>query len=126
MNQILLNKKKNFIGLSFPNKALPMLKVRYNSEKENIKENNIYKYKKKNDRTIELNPPTILKDNRSHKNKEKKNIIERNILLNKEKNNNSQILNRYHKLSNFNTLKMMIDKKKPFNYKGEIDIIVEE
>jgi hypothetical protein len=121
-----IKQKKNFIGLSFPNKALPMLKVRYNSEKENIKENNIYKYKKKNDRTIELNPPTILKDNRSHKNKEKKNIIEGNILLNKEKNNNSQILNRYHKLSNFNTLKMMIDKKKPFNYKGEIDIIVEE
>ena len=42
--------------------------------------------------------------------------------------NNSIDENNRNKIRNnkFNTLKMMIDKNKPFNYKGKIDIIVEE
>ena len=34
--------------------------------------------------------------------------------------------NRFDKYNKFNTLKMIVDKNKPFNYKGKIDIIVEE
>ncbi len=123
-----IKQKKNFLGFSFPNKALPMLKVRYNaknnenSEKEDIKNNN----KHKNDRTIELNPPTILNDNRVSRIKNKKNNNDGKMLIRNEIKNPNQRLNRFHKFSNFNTLKMMIDKKKPFNYKGQIDIIVEE
>ena len=34
--------------------------------------------------------------------------------------------NKFGSFNRFNTLRMMIDKQKPFNYKGQIDIIVEE
>ena len=125
-----IKQKKNFQGLSFPNKALPILKVRYisnskdNSDKEqNIddkKENNIIKIK--NNKSIELNPPTLLNKNQINKKVDNN----ENIFLKNGKKNYYERANRFRGFNNFNTLKMMIDKKKPFNYRGQIDIIVEE
>ncbi len=43
-----------------------------------------------------------------------------------KKNNSIEKVNKFKGYNNFKTLKMMIDKEKPFNYKGQIDIIVEE
>ena len=80
-----------------------------------------------NRKLIELNPPTLLNVKNIKKNKRA--INDENIFL---KNNNVNV-NKYYQKSNrydgynkFNTLKMMIDKNKPFNYRGQIDIIVEE
>ena len=125
-----IKQKKNFQGLSFPNKALPILKVRYisnskdNSDKEqNIddkKENNIIKIK--NNKSIELNPPTLLNKNQINKKVDNN----ENIFLKNGKKNYYERANRFRGFNNFNTLKMMIDKKKPINYRGQIDIIVEE
>ena len=92
--------QKVFYGLSFQNKGLPLLKMRNNS----IELNNSKRNKEKN---IELiNSKSI-------------EFINNEKLLNE--NNRNKIRN-----NKFNTLKMMIDKNKPFNYKGKIDIIVEE
>ena len=127
-----IKQKKNLQGLSFPNKALPILKVRYNSnskdnsdKEQNIddkKENNIIKIQ--NHKSIELNPPTLLNKNQMDKNKKADN--NENIFLKNGKKNYYERANRFRGFNNFNTLKMMIDKKKPFNYRGQIDIIVEE
>ena len=92
--------QKVFYGLSFQNKGLPLLKMRNNS----IELNNSKRNKEKN---IELiNSKSV-------------EFINNEKLLND--NNRNKIRN-----NKFNTLKMMIDKNKPFNYKGKIDIIVEE
>ena len=92
--------QKVFYGLSFQNKGLPLLKMRNNS----IELNNSKRNKEKN---IELiNSKSV-------------EFINNEKLLNE--NNRNKIRN-----NKFNTLKMMIDKNKPFNYKGKIDIIVEE
>ena len=92
--------QKVFYGLSFQNKGLPLLKTRNNS----IELNNSKRNKEKN---IELiNSKSV-------------EFINNEKLLNE--NNRNKIRN-----NKFNTLKMMIDKNKPFNYKGKIDIIVEE
>ena len=92
--------QKVFYGLSFQNKGLPLLKMRNNS----IGLNNSKRNKEKN---IELiNSKSV-------------EFINNEKLLNE--NNRNKIRN-----NKFNTLKMMIDKNKPFNYKGKIDIIVEE
>ena len=133
-----IRKRKNSQGLSFPNKILPVLKVRYNSNDKNInsdqenKFNDIEENKNimnlnNNRKLIELNPPTLLNVKNIKKNKRA--INDENIFL---KNNNVNV-NKYYQKSNrydgynkFNTLKMMIDKNKPFNYRGQIDIIVEE
>ena len=40
--------------------------------------------------------------------------------------NNNEKRNIFNIHNRFNTLKMIVDKDKPFNYKGKIDIIVEE
>ena len=133
-----IRKRKNSQGLSFPNKILPVLKVRYNSNDKNInsdqenkfndiKENKNIMNLNNNRKLIELNPPTLLNVKNIKKNKRA--INDENIFL---KNNNVNV-NKYYQKSNrydgynkFNTLKMMIDKNKPFNYRGQIDIIVEE
>ena len=125
-----IRKRKNSQGLSFPNKILPVLKVRYNSNDKNInsdQENKNIMNLNNNRKLIELNPPTLLNVKNIKKNKRA--INDENIFL---KNNNVNV-NKYYQKSNrydgynkFNTLKMMIDKNKPFNYRGQIDIIVEE
>ena len=114
-------KKNNQIRMfSFPNKVLPLLKVRYNSNDDNskLKENDKTGNQKVNNykKIIELGQPTLLKPEKNLNNENNK------VLLNK---NNKNLFNRYD-FNKFNTLKMRIDKDKPFNYKGEIDIIVEE
>ena len=133
-----IRKRKNSQGLSFPNKILPVLKVRYNSNDKNInsdqenkfndiKENKNIMNLNNNRKLIELNPPTLLNVKNIKKNKRA--INDENIFL---KNNNVNVSkyyqksNRYDGYNKFNTLKMMIDKNKPFNYRGQIDIIVEE
>ena len=119
----IIKKNKQIRMFSFPNKVLPLLKVRYNTNDENnskLKEN----YKSgnlkgnNNKKTIELSPPTLLKSEKNLMNENNKIILNRN---------NKSLLerNRYY-FNKYNTLKMKIDKDKPFNYKGEIDIIVEE
>ena len=120
-------KRKNIIqGLSFPNKILPVLKVRYNSkdnsnnEKQEIIEekNNNINNKDNNCKSIELCPPTLLHNKSSDLNEE-------NLFFKKGKKNIIKRTNKFRS-NHCNTLKMKIDNKKPFNYKGEIDIIVEE
>ena len=92
--------QKVFYGLSFQNKGLPLLKMRNNSKELNNSKRN----KEKN---IELIKSKSVE------------FINNEKLLND--NNRNKIRN-----NKFNTLKMMIDKNKPCNYKGKIDIIVEE
>ena len=127
-----VKKRKNFQGLSFPNKVLPKLKVRYNSDNTsnlNLEEKKINDLKEnknsinQNHRSIELNPPTLLKDNNI---KNLKNLNEENLFLKNGKKNYYERANRFYSFNKFNTLKMIVDKNKPFNYKGQIDIIVEE
>ena len=129
-----VKKRKNFQGLSFPNKVLPKLKIRYNSDNSNnlnleekklndLKKNKNYISKNKVSRSIELNPPTLLNDKI---NKNKKNSKEENVFLKNGKKNYYERANRFGAFNKFNTLKMIVDKNRPFNYKGEIDIIVEE
>ena len=117
-----IKSQKNIQGLSFPNKALPILKVRYNSidsaEKKGKNDENLYIKK-----SIELNPPTILINKNLEKNK--KNTNDDNLLLQKGK-NYFERANRFSLQNRYKTLKMMVDKEKPFNYRGQIDIIVEE
>ena len=115
-----IKQKKIFQRLSFPNKVLPVLKVRYNQN-----DNNYNLEKEKENKTIEINPPTLLNNKEINKNKRGK--IEENLFLkNGKKNNSIEKVNKFKGYNNFKTLKMMIDKEKPFNYKGQIDIIVEE
>ena len=117
-----IKSQKNIQGLSFPNKALPILKVRYNSidstEKKGKNDENLYIKK-----SIELNPPTLLINKNLEKSK--KNINDDNLLLQKGK-NYFERANRFSLQNRYKTLKMMVDKEKPFNYRGQIDIIVEE
>ena len=117
-----IKSQKNIQGLSFPNKALPILKVRYNSidstEKKGKNDENLYIKK-----SIELNPPTLLINKNLEKNK--KNTNDDNLLLQKGK-NYFERANRFSLQNRYKTLKMMVDKEKPFNYRGQIDIIVEE
>ena len=117
-----IKSQKNIQGLSFPNKALPILKVRYNSIDSSDKKgrNNENLYIKK---SIELNPPTLLINKNLEKNK--KNINDDNLLLKKGK-NYLERANRFSLKDRYKTLKMIVDKEKPFNYRGQIDIIVEE
>ena len=66
-----------------------------------------------NSKSVELIPQTIEEKNENGKEKDKdKKYIERT--------------NRFANYNKFNTVKMMVDKNKPFNYRGKIDIIVEE
>ena len=134
-----MKRKKNFQGLSFPSQVLPMLKVRYtpknndnnnipNSEKKNKINNNINNKNNifiNNSKSIELVPPTLLNNNNEIV-KNKRAINEENIFLKNGKKNYYERANRFIGLNKFNTLKMMVHKDKPFNYKGQIDIIVEE
>ena len=117
-----IKSQKNIQGLSFPNKALPILKVRYNSidSAENKGRNNENLHIRK---SIELNPPTLLVNKNAEKNK--KNINDDNLFLQKGK-NYFERANRFSLQNRNKTLKMMVDKEKPFNYRGQIDIIVEE
>ena len=128
------NKKKiSFQGLSFPNKVLPKLKVRYssNESKSNTeRKKEINDMKENNDnininnKSIELATPTLLNDNKLKKNKNSAN--DENKFLKKAKKKYYEKENKISDYNKFNTLKMIIDKDKPFNYKGQIDIIVEE
>ena len=135
-----MKKKKNFQGLSFPSQVLPMLKVRYtpnnndndnNNNSNSEKNNKINNHKNKdnafinNSKSIELVPPTLLNNNNEIV-KNKRAINEENIFLKNGKKNYYERANRFIGLNKFNTLKMMVHKDKPFNYKGQIDIIVEE
>ena len=117
-----IKSQKNIQGLSFPNKALPILKVRYNpiDSAENKGRNNENLHIRK---SIELNPPTLLVNKNAEKNK--KNINDDNLFLQKGK-NYFERANRFSLQNRNKTLKMMVDKEKPFNYRGQIDIIVEE
>ena len=64
-----------------------------------------------NSKSVEIIPQKI--EDKAENEKEKdKNYIERT--------------NRFANYNKFNTVKMMVDKNKPFNYRGKIDIIVEE
>ena len=114
------NKKKEFYGLSFQNyKILPALRARYNSNEDDkvkirLKKNNHKRNKEKdidvvNSKSMEIIPQQM--EEKENKEK-KKNYIQRK--------------NRFDKYNKFNTLKMIVDKDRPFNYKGKIDIIVEE
>jgi len=113
-----IKRRKNMHGLSFPNRVLPVLKVRYPNDKNSEKENDNSKDNKK---SIELIPPTILINNNLDKNKKK----EDNLFLKKGKNYFERV-NRFAYYNKFKTLKMKVDRDKPFNYRGQIDIIVEE
>ena len=121
-------KRKNFQGFSFPNKVLPKLKVRYNSELNEQAEDNTKINDKRNInnncKSIELIPPTLLNNNKIYKNKRA--INDENLFLKNGKKSYIERANRFAPLNRFNTLRMMIDKQKPFNYRGQIDIIVEE
>lgn len=129
-----IKNRKNFRGLSFPNNILPVLKVRYNQNLEDDKKiNDIKEYNNpinlhKISKSIELNPPTLLNNNKIYinKNNNKKAINDENMFLKNGKKNYIERANRFRGLNKFNTLKMKIDKDKPFNYRGQIDIIVEE
>ena len=124
--------KKNFQGLSFQSRELPILKVRYNSNDINSNDKNSEKEKVMNNikgkniisKSIELVPPTILNVKKSKNNVA---INEDNLFLKNGNKNYYERANRFRLYNNkFNTLKMIVDKKKPFNYRGQIDIIVEE
>ena len=111
--------KKIYYGLSFQNnKILPSINSRYNSlEPKNIKleakkSRNKRNIKRENDLYNSKSVELIKDDNNKIENEIKKNNNERR-----------NIFNKYNK---FNTLKMIVDKNRPFNYKGKIDIIVEE
>ena len=121
--------RKNLHGFSFPNKVLPKLKDRYNSDENNLKVEDEKKINDKrimdnNSKSIELIPPTLLNNNKIYKNK--RNINGENMFLKNGKKNYMERANKFGSFNRFNTLRMMIDKQKPFNYKGQIDIIVEE
>ena len=70
-----IKNRKNFRGLSFPNNILPVLKVRYNQNLEDDKKiNDIKEYNNpinlhKISKSIELNPPTLLNNNKIYINK---------------------------------------------------------
>ena len=107
-------KNKKFYGLSFQNnKKLPSINSRYINSIEtfNKKENK----KGKNRRNIKRN-------NEMYNSKSVDKIMDENEV---QKNNNEK-RNIFNIHNRFNTLKMIVDKDKPFNYKGKIDIIVEE
>ena len=114
-----IKNKKIYYGLSFQNnKILPSINSRYNSlEPKNIKleakkSRNKRNIKRENDLYNSKSVELIKDDNNKIENEIKKNNNERR-----------NIFNKYNK---FNTLKMIVDKNRPFNYKGKIDIIVEE
>ena len=114
------NKKKEFYGFSFQNNSvLPLLRVRYNSiEPEKIK---IRLKKNRNKRNKESNIDLI--------NSKSVEMISQGIedkVNNENEKSHIERTNRFDKYNKFNTLKMTVDKNKPFNYKGKIDIIVEE
>ena len=114
------NKKKEFYGFSFQNNSvLPLLRVRYNSiEPEKIK---IRLKKNRNKRNKENNIDLI--------NSKSVEMISQGIedkVNNENEKSHIERTNRFDKYNKFNTLKMIVDKNKPFNYKGKIDIIVEE
>jgi hypothetical protein len=109
-----IKNKKIFYGLSFQNnKKLPSINSRYINSIEtfNKKENK----KGKNRRNIKRN-------NEMYNSKSVDKIMDENEV---QKNNNEK-RNIFNIHNRFNTLKMIVDKDKPFNYKGKIDIIVEE
>ena len=111
------NKKKVFYGLSFQsNQVLPLLRVKYNSiEPEKVKIN-LKKSKFKRNKDIE----TDLTNSKSV------DLIIQNFENKENKENSFKRQNRFEKYNRYNTLKMMVDKNRPFNFKGKIDIIVEE
>ena len=92
-----------------------------NNGKHNLEEKNTNNNKDNNSKSIELSPPTLLHNKLSDLN-------EGNLFLKKAKKNNNIMkrANKFRGSTNCNTLKMIIDREKPFNYKGQIDIIVEE
>ena len=110
-----IKNKKIFYGLSFQNnKKLPSLNSKYINQVEPLKkeiENKKGRNKKKNKR-----------DNEMYNSKSVAKIIDNNEA---EKNYNER-RNIFNMHNRFNTLKMIVDKNRPFNYKGKIDIIVEE
>ena len=119
------NKKKVLYGLSFQNdKVLPLLRARYNSIEP--EKNKISLKKSKHKRNKESNTDLI--------NSKSVELIPQNQKIrdkipNSDKENDKNNIERTNRFSNynkFNTLKMKVDKNKPFNYKGKIDIIVEE
>ena len=121
-----INKKKEFYGLSFQNnKILPLLRARYNSIEPELNKISLKKNKQKrnkenntdliNSKSVELIPQKLKKEEK---------VIN---IINKENDKNYiERPNRFGNYNKFNTLKMIVDKNKPFNYKGKIDIIVEE
>ena len=107
-----IKNKKIFYGLSFQNnKKLPSINSRYINSIEtfNKKENK----KGKNRRNIKRN-------NEMYNSKSVDKIMDENEV---QKNNNEK-RNIFNIHNRFNTLKMIVDKDKPFNYKGKIDIII--
>ena len=113
------NKRKEFYGLSFQNnKVLPLLRARYNStEKENYK---ISLKKDRNRRNYDNSSDLV--NSKSMELIQQKNSDDNNEISMK-RNERKKRFGNYNK---FNTLKMMVDKNRPFNHKGKIDIIVEE
>ena len=95
---------------------LPLLRVKYNSiEPEKVKIN-LKKSKFKRNKDIE----TDLTNSKSV------DLIVQNFENKENKENSFKRQNRFEKYNRYNTLKMMVDKNRPFNFKGKIDIIVEE
>ena len=72
---------------------------------------------------IRYSKESNVKENDTNKNEEIKNNINDNKPT---KNINKNYLNNNIQNSTVNTLRMKINQKHPFNYKGEIDIIIEE
>ena len=109
--------KKEFYGFSFQNNnLLPLLRAKYSPiETINLR-------KGKNKRNNEKQPDLI--NSKSVEMIQQKKIG--NKVNNETKKNYKERTNRFNQYNKFNTLKMMVDKKRPFNYKGKIDIIVEE
>jgi hypothetical protein len=113
------NKRKEFYGLSFQNnKVLPLLRARYNSTE---KENNKINLKKDRNRRNYDNSSDLV-NSKSMELIQQKNSDDNNEISMK-RNERKKRFGNYNK---FNTLKMMVDKNRPFNHKGKIDIIVEE
>ena len=107
--------KKIFYGLSFQNiKKLPSINSRYN--------NSIEKNNKKMENKRGKNRRNTKRENEMYNSKS----VDKIIADNEVQKNDNEGRNIFNMHNRFNTLKMIVDKNKPFNYKGKIDIIVEE
>ena len=126
------NEKKKIVlnTIKYPNKLSNL-----NSKLPDVKYDNEYinnNEQKKRIHRFFLSPNQLLPQIKSSKRKSKKEIKmneEKKNDTNRDNNSNNRQLNsslNYNKKYLLNTLQMKINQKHPFNYKGKIDIIIEE